>query len=116
MDSVRNQIASNIKRFRIANDMSVDYVGSAVGKSGKTISAWEVGRGQPDADAMIKLCRLFSVDISDFYGTESEKQIDKKEIELLDIFRTLTEDSKDAVMAVAKTLAKTAGITTKEEQ
>lgn len=50
MDTIRDKIANNIKRFRLSSGMNVDEVGAYVGKSGKTVSAWEVGRGQPDAD------------------------------------------------------------------
>lgn len=72
MDEVRKQIASNLKKFRKERELSVDDVGKAVGKSGKTVSAWEVGRGQPNADEMVELCRYFVVDISDFYGKPKE--------------------------------------------
>lgn len=72
MDSVRMQIASKLKRFRKEAGLNVDQVGATLGKSGKTISAWEVGRGQPDGDQLIALCRLFGKRISDFYGIEPE--------------------------------------------
>lgn len=58
MEPVRRCIADNIKKFRLEKDLSVEDIGNAIGKSGKTVSAWEVGRGQPDADTMIRLCRL----------------------------------------------------------
>ena len=32
-----------------------------------TITSWERGRTQPDAEALIQMCILFGVDISDFY-------------------------------------------------
>lgn len=68
--TVREILAHNLKIFRKRCGYSVDQVGAAVGKSGKTISAWETGRGQPDADKLIELCKLFGVSISDFYGRE----------------------------------------------
>ncbi len=70
MEEVRSRIASKLKELRKQAKMNVDQVGEAVGKSGKTISAWEVGRGQPDGDEMIALCRLFGARINDFYGEE----------------------------------------------
>lgn len=104
MESIRAQIASNIRRFRTERGMNVDEVGAAVGKSGKTISAWEVGRGQPDADAMIALCRLFSVDIADFYGEEqtSEEQAERN---LIDSFRSMSDEGKRVLSAIAETLS-----------
>lgn len=104
MESIRAQIASNIRRFRTERGMNVDEVGAAVGKSGKTISAWEVGRGQPDADAMIALCRLFSVDIADFYGEEqtSEEQAERN---LIDSFRSMSDEGKRVLSAITETLS-----------
>lgn len=77
----------------------------AVGKSGKTVSAWEVGHGQPDADAMIKLCRLFGVGIADFYGESSDlAPISTDERVLVDAYRDLTAPHKKVLLAVAREL------------
>lgn len=72
MNSVRMQMAAKLKSFRKEAGLNVDQVGEVLGKSGKTISAWEVGRGQPDGDQLIVLCRLFGKRISDFYGIEPD--------------------------------------------
>lgn len=105
MTTIREQIAQNIKRFRLDNRMNVDEVGAAIGKSGKTVSAWEVGRGQPDADTMIQLCRLFSVDISDFYGIKTGEQPAKAEADLIDLYRSMNQDGQRVLLAIAETLA-----------
>lgn len=105
MTTIREQIAQNIKRFRLDNRMNVDEVGAAIGKSGKTVSAWEVGRGQPDADTMIQLCRLFSVDISDFYGIKSGEQPTKAETRLVDLYRSMNQDGQKTLLAIAETLS-----------
>lgn len=42
MESVKKYMASQLKAARKKKGLSVDEVGEAVGKSGKTISAWEV--------------------------------------------------------------------------
>ena len=76
-----------------------------VGKSGKTISAWEVGHGQPDADAMIKLCRLFGVGIADLYGESGDlAPISNDERDLVDTYRDLTSPHKHVLLAVAREL------------
>lgn len=102
MEPVRRCIADNIKKFRLEKDVSVDDVGAVVGKSGKTISAWEVGHGQPDADTMIKLCRYFSVDIADFYGEGGELATDERE--LVDTYRGLTGPHKKVLLVTAHEL------------
>ena len=63
-------LAIKLREYRNAKDLNVDKVGAAIGKSGKTISAWEVGRGQPDADMLVELCKLYGVRISDFFNPE----------------------------------------------
>lgn len=110
MEPVRRCIAENIKKFRNGKGLSVDDVGAVVGKSGKTVSAWEVGHGQPDADAMIKLCRLFGVDIADFYGENSDlAPISTDERVLVDAYRDLTAPHKKVLLAVARELRASQG-------
>lgn len=65
---VRRTIGAKIKELRKKKNLNVDEVGEYLKKSGKTISAWEVGRGEPDGDELIALCRLFDARISEFYG------------------------------------------------
>ena len=66
MDTIRGNIADGLKKSRKAAGLTVDQVGDHVGKSGKTISAWEVGRGQPNGDELIALCKLLGVTLRDF--------------------------------------------------
>lgn len=103
MNEIRAQIAKNIKRFRTNCGMNVDEVGAAVGKSGKTVSAWEVGRGQPDADTLIELCKLFHVEITDFYG--HEQRSDESEKSLLDLYRSMNDEGKRVLSAITETLS-----------
>lgn len=54
--------------------MTAAEVGKAVGKSSKTIYSWESGQGQPDADMLIKLSRLYDLSVEDFFtGKTSDK-------------------------------------------
>lgn len=105
--TTREYMASKLREFRNAKGLSVVEVGKHVGKSDKTISAWEVGRGQPDADMLVMLCQLYGVEISDFYeksNCESEK-LTPDESHLVDTYRTLDDPGKHAVMTLAEGLA-----------
>ena len=97
MEPIRARIAEKIKQYRCSKGMSVDDVGKEIGKSGKTVSAWEVGRGQPDADTMIHLCRLFGIDISELYGEQSHV-LTEQEQTLLSYMRSLDRDSRDQLV------------------
>ena len=108
--STREFMAAKLREYRKAKGMSPKEVGKVIGKSDKTISAWEVGRGQPDADMLVTLCQLFSVNISDFYpdiDQQDEEVITKQnEIRLLRAFRALDSDVQEHVLATIEALAK----------
>lgn len=102
MKQKRAAIAASIRRFRNEHGLSVEEVGAHVGKSGKTVSAWEVGRGQPDADVLIELCRLFGVDIADFYN--EQKPLTDEEERILHIFRSMNKIGRETMLRMTETL------------
>lgn len=57
----RFEIAATLKRLRAKSGLKADEVGALLGKSGKTVNAWENGRGQPDADTLIALSDIYGV-------------------------------------------------------
>lgn len=58
----RESIAKALKRLREQSGLTADQVGALVGKSGKTVNAWENNRGQPDAEILIQLCDIYNVE------------------------------------------------------
>lgn len=58
----REYIAKALKRLREQSGLTADEVGALVGKSGKTVNAWENNRGQPDAEMLMLLCDIYKVD------------------------------------------------------
>lgn len=57
----RESIAKVLKRLREQSNLTADQVGLLVGKSGKTVNAWENNRGQPDAEILMQLCDIYKV-------------------------------------------------------
>lgn len=57
----RESIAKALKRLREQSNLTADQVGLLVGKSGKTVNAWENNRGQPDAEILMQLCDIYKV-------------------------------------------------------
>lgn len=102
--TAREYMAKRLQYLRKRSGLTVDEVGSAVGKSGKTVSAWEVGRGQPDADILVALCQLFNARISDFFVPEvcGEHTLNESESSLVETYREADESGKAAIIAVAK--------------
>lgn len=57
----RETIAKALKRLRERSGLTADQVGAIVGKSGKTVNAWENNHGQPDAEMLMMLCDIYNV-------------------------------------------------------
>ncbi len=57
----RETIARVLKRLREQSGLTAEQVGIIVGKSGKTVNAWENNRGQPDAEILMQLCDIYKV-------------------------------------------------------
>jgi len=96
----RETIAKVLKRLRIQSGLTADQVGELLGKSGKTVNAWENNRGQPDAEALMMLCDIYKVQniLEEFKDVPERKQIlpSKKEESLLLAYRAHPE-MQDAV-------------------
>ncbi len=70
----RMELAARLKYFREKAGLTIYEAGEKIGKSGKTVSAWECGRGQPDADMLLTLCSVYGIkSISELYGEPTEK-------------------------------------------
>ena len=78
-----------------------------IGKCGKTVNAWENGRGQPDVDTLLLLCDIYGVD--DIGLTFDEKrqpetgqfQLTAKEKNLVTSYRN-ERDMRNAVDRLLK--------------
>ena len=70
----RETIAKVLKRLREQSGLTADQVGAMVGKSGKTVNAWENNRGQPDAEILMMLCDIYNVSdiLSEFRDNSPE--------------------------------------------
>lgn len=92
----RATIASALKRLREKSGLTSNEVGEMLGKSGKTVNAWENNRGQPDAEMLIKLCDIYNVEnILDEFRDPSESNevfaTSEKEKKLVTAYRSQPE-------------------------
>lgn len=102
---IRRILASKLKECRKRSGLSAKDVGNAVGKSEKTINAWEHGRGQPDADMLFNLRVLYKIEnINVFYGVD-DVDYAEDELKLLKLYRGLSVDGKALVMNMIRTFA-----------
>lgn len=109
--TVKTNIAEGLKKLRKQSGLSADEVGASIGKSGKTIYAWENERGQPDGDELITLCRLFNAHLRDFYGVEYDDCISESsqlsdltqdEQSLIEMYRSTVDVGKSSIRKLAR--------------
>lgn len=105
----KESISAALKRLREKTGMKADDVGALIGKSGKTVNAWENGRGQPDAEMLIKLSVLYKVDnlLAEFDENNElnkishEKQarpLTTDENQLLEYYNSLNDEGKEKAL------------------
>ncbi|WP_159033378.1 helix-turn-helix transcriptional regulator [Ethanoligenens harbinense] len=114
---IKQVLAERLKYFRIKNKLTANQVGVMIGKSGKTVNAWEHCHGQPDADTLLRLCKIYSIsNINELYGKpfELEESVDSTscdsdnirisniDLHLLSLFHQLNNAGKEAVLTAAE--------------
>lgn len=68
------EIGKVIKESRIAAGLTQKQVADALNRPQNTISAWEVGRAQPDANTLFLLFEVLGRSVDEAFGfTEGEK-------------------------------------------
>lgn len=111
-NEIRKILAVRLRECRENAGLTIKDVGDSLGKSEKTISAWEHERGQPDADMLFKLCELYNIhDIGIFYGKSIEHvtklacafdTLTPDEDELVHLYRSVIEEGQRHILATAR--------------
>lgn len=102
----RIELAARLKKYRESAGLTIYEVGQRIGKSGKTVSAWECGRGQPDADMLLTLCDVYGIEsIADLFSDDASSPLVFDEQSLLDAFRSMNDEGKAAALAAVRGLA-----------
>ena len=63
--------SKNLKRFRVAKNMTQEQAAEALGVSTQTVSRWECGTTLPDVAMLPEIARLYGVTIDDLYQETS---------------------------------------------
>lgn len=117
----RNEIAKGLKSCREAKQFSVKQVVDKLKEKGiniseKTLYGWESGRRQPDADELMILCDIYSVDdvlsafgykdIDNMTESELETAFEKEMKEAEEIFNQLSPEKQKTALEFLKFLIK----------
>ena len=100
----RRNIAKLLQKYREEAGLTLRQVEELTGKSYKTVSAWEKGRGQPDADMFLLLCKIYNVpSVSLFFGESlPEPDLSADELELLNMWREATDAARESALMVLR--------------
>ena len=100
----RKTIGSTLRKLRNQAGMKPEEVGAKVGLSGKTISGYESGQRQPDAEVFLRLCDIYQVSdvMAEFFGRTSTVALSPHEIELIKAYRRTPsrQESVDCLLGV----------------
>lgn len=94
----REDIAKIIKESRVAAGLTQFQVADALGRPQNTISAWEMGRAQPDANTLFELFRVLGRSVDEAFGfTVQSFAVTTNEREHIKKYRALDGHGKEMV-------------------
>lgn len=97
----REDIARIIKESRMAAGLTQSQVAEALGRPQNTISAWEMGRAQPDANTLFELFRVLGRSVDEAFGFPARSfAVTAREREHIEALRVLDTYGQDMVSAV----------------
>ena len=105
-----------IKEMRKARKMTQQQLADAIGASKRQIGAWERGENELPMDYAVSIADLFDCTVDDVAGRvvyavvslddQSKKQSNEAD-ELLDLYRSMTDEGRYQLMVYARGLAAT---------
>lgn len=106
---IRRSLPGKLREFRQRTGLTAKEVGEKIGKSDKTVSGWEHGRGQPDADMLFRLCEIYQIrSIAEFYAEDQETEkpsLSADETELISLYRSMNGKAKEMLLGNARAFA-----------
>lgn len=97
----KEEIGRILKESRVASGLTQAQVAETIGRPQNTISAWEMGRAQPDANTLFVLFDLFGRSVDEAFGfTKAPFDITSIERERIKKYRTLDRYGKELVDTV----------------
>lgn len=96
----KESIAMALREHRKKSGLTVAEIAKAVGKSTKTVYAWEACNGQPDGDTFVALSKLYGIDSFKVFlaGEEPDRRL--WSTPLVDAYEQASNDTQHAVCAV----------------
>ena len=107
-EAVKKTIASNIKRARIASNMTQAEAADKLGITAQAISNFERGINGIENSLLIRMCEIYNTNLSSILGEEneenspSEANLTEGEQMLLNLFRQVPADQQELVLQMIR--------------
>lgn len=98
----KTYLAKRLRAARKIAGLSLAEAGDAVGKSSKTISAYEAAINEPSMETMIRLCRAYGVEVSYFFPPV-HSNINRDDAALLrDYYELASDYGQELILELAR--------------
>ena len=105
-DAVKRTIASNIKRARMASNMTQAEAACRLGITAQAISNFERGVNGIENSLLLRMCEIYNTSMSNILGEEFEQKesspskptLTEGEAKLIELFRKVPEDKQQMVL------------------
>lgn len=85
--TIREQLSINLAYYRKRAELTQKDAALALGTKKTTLSSWERGVSQPDADMLVSIAFLYRVSLSDLCGIDYDMDITPEEKEIIIAYR-----------------------------
>ena len=114
-DMVKKTIASNIKRARIASNMTQAEAADRLGITAQAVSNFERGVNGIESSLLLRMCEIYNTSMSNILGEENEQketspgvlQLTEGEKAWLDLIRQIPEDRRQMALEMIRAALKT---------
>lgn len=100
---MKKGFSETLKQLRIDAGYTQKQVYEMIGVPQSTFSSWEVGKSEPSADVLLKLCKIYGVnDILSAFGYDGYNEdgsicLNMREIDIVEKYRLLDDHGKEMV-------------------
>lgn len=105
------KFSESIKKYRRISEMTQRDVAEKIGVDRTTYAKYESGKANPQFGTVLKIAKLFEVNVDDICGTEfltprfgDMTTLDSEEVRLITDYRTLSDMRKTEILRVLKRL------------
>ena len=93
-----------LKAARKQNGLSQAALGKLIGVRTQTISNWETGKSEPNLETINKLCEVLNIPLYSLISKDVDYQLTLEEAFLINKYRELSDDGKNIIISLIKTL------------